>query len=104
MSYVDINGKPFDMTALHAKFREHRAIVGASPRRKPTRPNGYAEPPGTGPAGKTCRDCAHKRTMTNTGSKSWIKCELMRRAWTNGPGTDIRAGSPACRRFEGKKA
>jgi hypothetical protein len=100
MSFVNINGEPLDMRALAAKAPAQRAIVGS--KRKPTIPRGYAALPGTGPEGKTCRDCKHKQTQSNTGNKSWIKCELMRAAWTHGPGSDIRAGSPACRRFEPK--
>lgn len=102
MSFVNINGEPIDMRALGAKALEHRVIVGSKPKRKPTVPKGYAALPGTGPEGKTCRDCRFKQTQSNTGAKSWIKCELMRAAWTHGPGSDIRAGSPACRRFEQK--
>jgi hypothetical protein len=62
------------------------------------RPKGYAAVPGTGPAGETCRTCRHytHKRMAN----SYRKCELMRDYWTGGPGTDIKAGSPACRRWE----
>lgn len=106
MSFVNIYGQPIDMKALVAKAPAHREIMGpdTSKKRKPTEPKGYAALPGTGPEGKTCRDCQHKKTMSNTGAKSWIKCELMRAAWTHGPGTDIRASSPACRRFVQKSA
>jgi hypothetical protein len=104
MSFVNCNGEPIDMKALVAKAPAYRALVGMpQQKRKPTQPKGYAALPGTGPEGKTCRDCKHKHTMSNTGAKSWIKCELMRAAWTHGPGSDIRASSPACRRFEAKE-
>lgn len=103
MSFVNCNGEPIDMKALIAKALVHRKVLGPDGRkRKPTIPSGYAALPGTGPEGKTCRDCKHKQTQSNTGAKSWIKCVLMRAAWTHGPGSDIRAGSPACRRFEPK--
>jgi hypothetical protein len=102
VTFVNVHGEPIDMTALRAKAPDHRAINGTGKKRKPTEPKGYAAVPGTGPEGKTCRDCKHKQTMSNTGNKSWIKCDLMKAAWTHGPGSDIRAGSPACRRFEEK--
>src|SRR6478735_1718908 len=104
MEFVNVHGEVIDMKALAAKAPLHREIMGpdTSKKRKPTVPKGYAAVPGTGPEGKTCRDCKHKQTMSNTGAKSWIKCDLMRAAWTHGPGSDIRAGSPACRRFEQK--
>lgn len=103
MNFVNVHGEPVDMVALAKKAPEYRQINGTGPKRKPTEPKGYAAFPGTGPEGKTCRDCQHKHTMSNTGNKSWIKCDLMRAAWTHGPGTDIRAGSPACRRFAPKQ-
>jgi hypothetical protein len=103
MSFVNCNGEAIDMTALVAKASAHRAILGPDSRkRKPTVPQGYAAQPGTGPEGKTCRDCRYKQTHSNTGAKSWIKCELRRATWTHGPGTDIRASSPACAKFAPK--
>jgi hypothetical protein len=104
MNYVNVHGEVIDFKALVSKAPEHRAINGTGKKRKPTEPKGYATAPGTGPDGKTCRDCKHKHTMSNTGAKSWIKCDLMREYWTHGPGTDIRASSPACRRFEPKES
>lgn len=63
-------------------------------------PKGYAAIPGTGPKGETCKSCRHlyRRRM----SKTYLKCELMRRIWTGGAGTDIKASSPACQRWEAK--
>lgn len=107
MTFFNIHGQPIDITALAAKASEHRAIMGPDSRkrkRKPTQPKGYAALPGTGPEGKTCKDCRHKETHSNTGAKSWIKCAAIKAKWTHGPGTDIRAGSPACSRFEPKEA
>lgn len=59
----------------------------------------YPAPPGTGPEGKCCRHCAHKTYAEGT-SKPFLKCALMRPAWTHGYGTDIRARSPACAKFQ----
>ncbi len=68
-------------------------------KRKPTQANGYAAPPGTGPAGETCRSCAHY-TRRSRGGRAYLKCWLSRYCWTNGPGTDIRASSLACAVWE----
>lgn len=35
--------------------------------------------------------------------KDYRKCQLMRAVWTGGAGTDIRANSPACSKFEEMK-
>lgn len=69
-------------------------------KRKDTVPAGYAAPPGTGPEGLTCRQCRHlvRRSM----AKTYLKCFLMKALWTGGGKTDIRAGSPACSKFEPK--
>jgi hypothetical protein len=105
MNFVNVHGDPIDFKALGAKAADHRAINGTGKqKRKPTEPKGYAALPGSGPEGETCRNCKHKQTQSNTGAKSWIKCVLMKAAWTHGPGSDIRASSPACRRFEAKEA
>ena len=98
--YHNVKGEPIDWKALAAKVPAQRKIVGG--KRKPTVKNGYAAPPGGGPEGKTCGDCAHKRTMGNYGCKQYIKCELRKSTWTNGEGTDILARSPACSKFEAK--
>lgn len=71
-----------------------------NPKRKPTKPQGYAAPPGTGPAGETCRTCHHKTGVRH--ARKYLKCALEFHRWTNGPGTDIKAGSPACSRWEPK--
>lgn len=62
----------------------------------------YAATPGTGPAGETCRSCLHYTHAANSEGrgKKWPKCGLMRALWTHGPGTDIRARSPACEKWE----
>jgi hypothetical protein len=64
---------------------------------------GYAATPGTGPAGETCKSClhySHNRGSEGRSRKKFPKCGLMRALWTNGPGTDIKASSPACSKFE----
>lgn len=66
-------------------------------KRKSAQPNGYAAPPGSGPAGETCRTCANIYRVTPS-MKSFFKCRLIQA--TAGAGTDIRAKAPACRRWE----
>lgn len=105
VTFVNHKGEPIDWAALTAAVAEKRRrsrAAGISHGRKPTVKNGYAAQPGTGPEGMTCRGCKHKTTLSNTGSKSWIKCELRRSTWTGGEGTDIKASSPACSKFEAK--
>lgn len=63
-------------------------------KRRQTRPNGYAAPPGGGPKGETCKTCEHYSGHKRT--KIYRKCALMRKVWTGGPGTDILGRSPAC--------
>lgn len=61
---------------------------------------GYAESPGTGPADQTCKTCQHY--MIIEYANKYRKCGLMRAFWTGGPGTDIKATSPACAKWEAK--
>ena len=68
-------------------------------RRMPTRANGYAARPGTGPEGEKCKTCAHKYANEMRSGKVFWKCQLMRHCWTGGTGTDIRVNSPACSRW-----
>lgn len=74
------------------------AFVATRPKRK----TGHAAPVGTGPAGETCRSCAHMERLDRDTGRVYRKCGLMRRFWTNGPGSDIRAGDAACKRWEAK--
>ncbi|MBE7204819.1 MAG: hypothetical protein INR70_44445 [Parafilimonas terrae] len=62
-----------------------------------TTPKGYAALPGTGPAGETCASCGHlvRRQM----ARVYLKCGLMRRGWTGGIASDVRAKAPACSRW-----
>jgi hypothetical protein len=101
MGYVNHKGEPLDLSALreaaaHQRRLERQAGVV---HRTPTVKRGYAAPPGTGPDGKTCADCVHKRSFGRSGGKHFIKCELRRSTWTHGEGTDILARSPACNKF-----
>ncbi|HUD75275.1 MAG TPA: hypothetical protein VMQ76_09410 [Terracidiphilus sp.] len=69
---------------------------GLPTKRKPTAPKGYAAPPGSGPAGETCKTCEHY-CRVGGHSKNYRKCGLCEKNWTNGPGTDIKSSAPACR-------
>ena len=57
---------------------------------------GSAAPIGTGPAGETCRTCAHVRSHTT--AKTYYKCALVKA--TCGPKTDIRLKWAACSKWE----
>ncbi len=61
----------------------------------------YADVPGTGPAGQTCGTCMYLHRRHSAGT--YLKCWLMREYWTGGAGTDIKAGSPACRYWVEKR-
>lgn len=67
--------------------------------RQPTRPNGYAAQPGSGPADLTCGKCRHCVRKPGVAGR-YLKCQLNRGRWTGGTASDIRARSPACIRFE----
>lgn len=61
-------------------------------------PRGYAAPPGTGPAGETCKTCTHL-TYKALG-KNYPKCLLREATWTGGRATDILVNAPACQKWE----
>lgn len=63
-----------------------------------TRPNGYAASPGSGPKGERCNTCKHYARLMR--SKVYRKCLKVQDHWTHGPGTDIKAKSPACSFWE----
>jgi hypothetical protein len=90
------------MTAAQFDLFDRPIAVNLEPprRRRTTQAKGYAALPGTGPDGKTCRQCAHYCITCPGGRKTFPKCGLMRERWTHGKGTDIKAGAPACRCFE----
>jgi hypothetical protein len=78
------------------------ASLIAKPRRLPPGKawkGGYAAAPGSGPALEKCGTCAHSERVCG-GQRSYYKCGLMRRAWTHGPGSDIKLKTPACGRWE----
>lgn len=74
-----------------------RARAGAQGRRPGAR-GLYAAAPGTGPAGKTCRSCAHKRYTGLAKRASHPKCGLTQ--YTAGDATTIRTSTPACKFYE----
>lgn len=76
-------------------------VANPTKKRRKTEPKGYAAPPGSGPKGETCKSCAHYSGVQL--AKLYRKCGLIRERWTGGPGTDIRAGSPACAFWEASK-
>ena len=81
----------FDLAAgpmLTPAQRKHMA------RKRSTEQRGYADRPGTGPKGETCKTCAHIARF-----RKFRKCELTRAAWTHGPRTDILANAPACSKW-----
>lgn len=72
------------------------------PLRRTFATGGYAAKPGTGPAGKTCRQCRnYVRVQRN--DQFHPKCCLLEKQWTHGKGTDIKAGAAACAYFEEEK-
>jgi hypothetical protein len=73
--------------------------VPAKGNRKGTQPKGYAWTPGTGPEGETCKTCLHY-VVKQYHVKTYRKCGLMESVWTHGPGSDILAKSPACKKWE----
>ena len=73
--------------------RERKGLKRSGPVR-----TGYVMPPGTGPEGETCGSCKH--IYRNQMSKVYLKCNLARHKWTGGGGSDIRARSPACQKWE----
>ncbi|MES2524058.1 MAG: hypothetical protein V4617_15230 [Gemmatimonadota bacterium] len=70
-------------------MEELRARVGVQGKK-------YADMPGTGPAGRTCRSCV-ALVYSASGSR-YPKCG--RTKWTRGDATTIRVTSPACRLYE----
>jgi len=76
-------------------------LFGPAPRqtRKIQITGGYAARPGTGPTGKTCKQC-QSYCLVDYHNKTFRKCELVKKNWTHGKGTDIKASSPACALFE----
>ena len=88
----------FDANAPHLTPAERKRLYRAGARAS-AKPKGlFAAPPGSGPKGETCKSCKHlcRKRM----SKVYLKCGLMQQHWTGGGGTDVRASTPACRKWE----
>lgn len=85
-----------DQRALFGERSTPRAYVPAGV--FSAKPNGYAAPPGSGPADQTCGTCAHCRQRT-VHSRHFYKCALAMHAWSRERSTDILLKSPACSRF-----
>lgn len=74
-------------------------VIAAAAIRARHKRRGHAGQPGTGPAGETCKSC--KWIARKEMAKTYIKCgHRMAPRHTGGPGTDVRAGDPACERWE----
>lgn len=69
-------------------------------KRKTTPAKGYAERPGTGPTGETCKTCRYKYANEMRSGRVFWKCCLMVHCWTSGRGSDILVNSPACKRWQ----
>ena len=67
--------------------------------RAPETPKGYAAPPGFGPAGETCRSCAHAVRSDGYRRGFW-KCRANELNWSRSRRSDILLSSPACRIWE----
>lgn len=93
-SLLDLMGKDFALTPAEKK-RVHGGKHKAPVKR------GYAAPPGTGPAGETCKSCEY--IVRKRMAKTYLKCGKAEYKWTGGGGSDILAGSPACSKWEKKK-
>jgi hypothetical protein len=66
------------------------------------KPWGYFAPPGTGPAGETCKTCEHLVMRGNVAGR-YLKCRRAQAKWTSGRKSDVLAGSPACSAWEQQK-
>ena len=60
----------------------------------------YADKPGSGPEGETCRTCANAKGRSGRSPRIFYKCGLV--PSTRSTGTDIRLKTPACRKWEAK--
>jgi len=69
-----------------------------SHKRKTPMPKGHAGPVGSGPKGETCKTCRHLTRVKH--AKTYLNCGLLRKQWTSGPGSDVRAKDAACWKWE----
>ena len=84
---------------LKADCGRHRLASKSRGGKGKTVARGYAELPGTGPAGETCSSCKFKVSVIG-GARSFPKCKLFEHGWTRGGASDIRVKSPACQLWE----
>ena len=96
----DLFGQLMDPNAGALSDRDRKRLLDKM-KRKATVPRGHAWKPGTGPEGETCKTCEYY-TVKRLGG-TYRKCWLMKDRWTGGPGTDIRASDPACKKWEPAK-
>ena len=59
----------------------------------------HPAPPGSGPEGKTCRQCAYSVRVPWHDYAYW-KCGRMIERWTHGRDSDIRLKDAACKKFK----
>lgn len=76
----------------------------ASPKKKLVA-NGYPKPPGSGPAGETCKTCEFKHRIQIRSGKGFWKClkfhsPQTQHQWSGCISSDIRLKSPACSFWE----
>lgn len=78
-------------------------LAGVTDKYKYRKARGWAAPPGSGPEGKTCKDCEHSYLHhTSAARKNWYKCALVKP--THGAATDLRLKWAACRLFKQKES
>ena len=81
---------------MRPTMEELRARVGVQGKK-------YADMPGTGPEGRTCKTCAFLAySGSYKGPKRWPKCGKTK--WTHGDATTIKTSSPACRLYQERGA
>jgi hypothetical protein len=92
----DLFGHDVDLDQLARAPMRH----GGRRKRRDPFPSGHIMPPGTGPAGETCKSCRHLVRIRL--AKTYLKCGQYRAHWTGGRKTDVRARDAACRKWESK--
>jgi hypothetical protein len=84
-----------EVTEAEARMLLRANRPGQKRKGKSTEAAGYADVPGTGPEGETCKTC-DCLVLKDGYSKRFYKCRLMARVWTGGKKTDVLVRSPAC--------
>ncbi len=95
---TDLLSQLLDPNAGALSDHDRKKIIARLKQKK----TGHAWKPGTGPDGETCKTCAHY--TLRTFAKTYRKCGLMRAHWTGGPGSDIKASDPACKKWVRREA